>query len=125
MATDTTGTAAATRTAGLTGLHYLGIALAVVTGVIHLFLGVSFFPEPMGILFLLAGLGFLGGVVLFLLDYRRTLLYLVGAAFTAVQIVAYVPVNLDDLFSPIGVVDKVVQLVLVVVLVVLYRRESA
>jgi hypothetical protein len=111
-------------TASLTTLHWIGIALAVVTGVIHLVLGVRFLDSLMGISFLLAGVGFLAGVVFVLIDYRRRLWYLVGVPFTAIQVALYVPVNWPDLLSPVGVADKVVQVALIAVLVVLYRRES-
>lgn len=49
------------RTDSLTTLHWVGIALALVTGVIHLFLGVSFITSPLGWSFLFAALGFLAG----------------------------------------------------------------
>ena len=113
-------------TAGLTWLHWLAGALALVSGVVHLVLGVMFIDQPNGVPFVLAGLGFFGGVALALVDYRRRLLYLVGILFVAVQIVAYYFINYlnQPAFSPIEVVDKVAQVVLVVVLVVLYRRES-
>ena len=113
-------------TAGLTWLHWLAGALALVSGVVHLVLGVMFLPQGTAIAFLLAGVGFLGGLVLALVDYRRRLLYLVGVVFVAAQIVAYYFINYlnQPAFSAIEVIDKVAQVVLVVVLLVLYRRES-
>ena len=110
------------QTESLTSLHWAGVVLALLTGLIHLALGVRFAPSPVGISFILAGLGFFGAVVLLLLDYRRRLLYLVGIPFTAIQIVLYFPLNWPDVVSPIGLGDKVIQLALVAVLVVLYRR---
>lgn len=112
------------RTESLTTLHWVGVALAVVTGVLHIVLGVGFLDSPMGWSFLAAGVGFLGGVAALLVDYRRRLLYLLGIPFTAGQIVAWYIVNAPD-FSALGYFDKVVQVALIVVLVVLYRRESA
>jgi hypothetical protein len=114
-------------TDGLGPLHWFGIALAAVTGAIHLLLGVRFVPSPIGVSFLLAGLGFFGAVALLLLDYRRRLLYAVGVPFTAVQILLWYvfnePTSLGEV-GTLGLVDKVAQVALVVVLVVLYRRES-
>jgi len=104
-------------------LHWLGIALAAVTGVIHLVLGVSFLASPMGWSFLLAGVGFLAGGAAVAVGYRRRLVYLLGLPFTAVQIVAWYLVNAPA-FSPLGIADKVVQVALIGVIVVLYRRES-
>lgn len=108
-------------TDSLTSLHWLGIALAIVTAVIHLVLGVSFGLTGFGISFIIAGIGFLGGVAGVLVDYQRHRLYLLGIPFTLAQVVAWYVVNAPE-FSPLGIADKVVQLALVAVLVVLYRR---
>jgi hypothetical protein len=108
----------------LTQLHWIGIVLAAITGVIHLWLAVSFVPEAMGWSFLVAALGFLLGIVGVLTDYRRRLLYLLGIPFTAGQIPAWYVVNAPDL-SPLGIGDKIVQVALIVVLIVLYRRERS
>jgi hypothetical protein len=107
----------------ITSLHWLGIALAAITGVIHLWLGVSFAPEPMGLAFLFAGIVFFLGIAAVLVDYRRRLMYLLGIPFTAGQIPIWYVVNAPDL-SPIGIGDKVVQVLLIVVLIVLYRQEG-
>lgn len=112
-------------TASLTRLHYLALALAATTGVVHLVLGVGFLPDPLAVSFVLAGLGFFGGIVLFLLDVRRRLLAAVGVPFTLTQFVAYFALNWPDVVSPVGLFDKVVQLALVGVLVMVYRAESA
>lgn len=111
------------RTDSLTTLHWVGIVLALVTGVIHLALGASFITSPLGWAFLFAGVGFLAGIVGVLVDYRRRLLYLLGVPFTAGQIPIWYALNAPDI-SALGIGDKVVQVLLVVVLVVLYRRES-
>lgn len=122
MATAT-GSGTSLRTESLTPIHWVGIALAAVTGAIHLVLGVSFITSPLGWSFLVAAIGFFGGAAGVLVDYRRRQLYLLGIPFTAGQIVAWYFVNAPD-FSPLGIGDKVVQVVLIVVLVVLYRQES-
>lgn len=106
-------------TESLTTLHWIGIALAAVTGVVHLGIGVAFGDVLLG----LAGVGFFGAIALLLLNVRRKLLYLVGIPFTGVQVVLYFVFNWPDVFSPVGIGDKVVQVALVAVLVVLYRRE--
>lgn len=111
------------RTESLTPLHWAGIALAAVTGVIHLVLGVSFIADPLGWSFLFAALAFFGGAAAVLVDYRRRLFYLLGIPFTAGQIVAWYVVNAPE-FGALGIADKVVQVLLIVVLVLLYRRES-
>jgi len=114
-------------TSSLTWMHWLAGALALLSGVIHLVLGVRFIDQPTGIPFILAGLGFFGGVALALVDYRRRLVYLVGVVFVAAQIVAYYFINyLNDGIQLLGVegIDKVAQVILIVLLLVLYRRES-
>ena len=111
------------RTESLTALHWAGVILAAVTGVIHVFLGVSFIDSPLGWSFLIAGAGFFGGIVALLVDYRRRLVYLLGIPFTAGQIVIWYVLNAPDFGTP-GIVDKVVQVLFIVVLVVLYRQTS-
>ncbi|MFC6939174.1 hypothetical protein ACFQE8_04250 [Salinirubellus sp. GCM10025818] len=115
------GTGLALATESMTLLHWAGVVLAVVTGVLHLVLGVSFGLSGFGISFVVAGLGFLVGAAAVLVDYRRRLVYLLGIPFTLGQIVIWYFVNAPD-FSPLGIFDKVVQVAFVVVLVVLYRR---
>lgn len=119
-------------TESLTRLHWLGIALAAITGAVHLALGVLFLDFAAGVLapenaqplsFVLAGVAFFVASLLVLVDYRRKLLYLVGIPFTAIQVVLYFVLNWPDVLSPAGIGDKVVQVALIVVLVVLYRRE--
>ncbi|MDY6817027.1 MAG: hypothetical protein SVG88_00070 [Halobacteriales archaeon] len=113
-------------TDSLSGIHWLAIVLAAVSGVIHLVLGVQFFPGIQPISFILAGLGFFGAIVLFLLDYRRRLLYLIGIPFTGLQVILYLWLNqrVNPAISPIEGIDKAAQLLLIVILVVLYRRGS-
>ncbi|WP_248895822.1 DUF7475 family protein [Haloplanus halobius] len=112
-------------TASLTTLHWIGVGLALVTGVIHLAIGVQYIDTLQGVSFVLAGIAFGVAVLLFLLDYRRRLLYLVGIPFTAVQVVLYFSLNWPNVVSPAGLGDKVVQVTLIAVLVTLYRRESS
>ncbi|KAB1192505.1 hypothetical protein GJR96_03255 [Haloferax sp. MBLA0076] len=114
----------------LTRLHYLGIVLAAITGVIHLVLGAgalaSNLADPLGLAFVGAAAGFAGGIVAVLRGDRQTRsrAILFGIPFTAGQIVLYVAFNWPDVFGVGGVVDKIAQIALVAVLVVLYRRES-
>ena len=113
----------------LNGLHWVGILAAVVSAAVHLLLGVRMIPSALGISFVLAGFGFVGGVVLLVRGYRRRTLYGVGIAFTLVQIVLWYVVNFagggrsfpSDV-GMLGAVDKVAQVVLVAVLAVLLRR---
>lgn len=111
----------------LTTLHWIGIFLALVTGIVHFVLGVTFFPQPGGILFLLAAGGFFGAIVLLGINYRRRLLYLIGGPYTGIQIVAWYvlnrPIGLADI-GPATAIDKITQLALIVVLITLYRWDE-
>jgi hypothetical protein len=114
----------------LTPRHYAGILLAVVSGLIHLRLGVGFAPSPLGLSFLFAGVVFLAAGVAVVANYRRRLLYRLGIPFTAGQIVLWYYLNFvagtkafpADV-GTLGAVDKVAQVLLLVVLVFLVRRE--
>lgn len=111
-------------TSSLTTLHWVGIALAVATGLIHLVFGVLAIDTLQGVSFVLAAVAFFVASALVAANYRRRLLYLVGVPFTAVQIVLYFYLNWPNVWGPAGIADKLIQSALIVVLVVLYRRES-
>lgn len=96
-------------------LGWLAVALVVATGVFHVYAGVVEGRIPVA----LAGVGFLAATGLYLADYRRPLLYLVGIVYTAIQIPLWYVVKAGE-FTTIGYVDKAVQVVLVVVLAYLY-----
>jgi hypothetical protein len=72
-------------------LGYVAVVLALVTGVIHLLLStrVMGFSQTLGILFVLNGLGFLGGTGVFLTRYWRRELYLVAAGYALVTFLAF------------------------------------
>jgi hypothetical protein len=106
------------KTGSLTRTHWLAILLALATGVIHVYAGIVEGRIPI----LLAGLGFLGAVVLFLLDYRRTLLYIVGIVYTTVQIPLWYVVKAGE-YTMLGYVDKSIQVVFILLLVYLYWSE--
>jgi len=103
----------------LTTLQWLAVALVVVTGVLHLFAGIIEGRPPVA----LAGVGYAGALVLFVLNYRRRMLYLVGVPYTAVQIPLWLVVKSE--YGVIDYVDKAVQVVLIVVLLYLYLNSSA
>lgn len=114
--------------ASLDGLHWVGIVAALVSAAVHLLLGVRMLPSGIGISFVLAGLGFLGAIALILLDYRPRTVYAVGIPFTLVQIALWYYINFVSFgksfpadVGTLGAVDKVAQLVLLAVLVVLLR----
>ena len=109
--------------ATLEPLHWIGILLAASTGAIHLWLGMSGTKAGM----LVAGVGFAVGAAAVLLDVHRAMFVRLGIPFTAGQILLYALAHglfRPDApsFGPVGLFDKVVQGLLVVVLVGLVRR---
>lgn len=104
-------------TDSLTTAHWLAILLVLITGVIHVYAGFVEGRIPVS----LAGVGFLGAAVLFLLDYRRPLLYLVGILYTAVQFPLWYVAKVGE-FTTLGYVDKILQGTLIVVLAYLYWK---
>lgn len=96
-------------------LGWLAVALVAVTGVLHIYAGIVEGRLPVG----LAGVGFLAAIGLYLVDYRRPLLYLVGIVYTAIQIPFWYVVKGGE-FTTVGYLDKAVQVVLIVVLAYLY-----
>ncbi|WP_416838900.1 hypothetical protein [Haloferax sp. DFSO52] len=103
----------------LTPIHWTAIGLAAITGVIHLSLYVTDDWLP----FLFAGVGFLGAIALFVvLPRHRRPLYVAGMLFTASQIVGYLLFPMGPLW--LGVLDKAVQIALIVVLGYLFVVET-
>jgi len=96
-------------------LGWIALGLVFVTGVLHIYAGIVEGRIPVA----LAGVGFLGAIGLYLVDYRRPFLYLVGIVYTAVQIPLWYVVKAGE-FATVDYVDKAVQVVLVVLLVYLY-----
>lgn len=102
----------------LGSLQYAIIALTVITAVIHLALGL-FFGEinPM---FLLNGVGYL--VLLAALYFipqlapQRSLIRWVLLVYTAITFILYFVFNWPDVWGPIGLIDKGVELVLIILL---------
>jgi hypothetical protein len=109
----------ASRIGSLTQLQWLAVALVVVTGVLHVYAGVVEGRIPVA----LAGAGYGGALVLFVLDYRRRLLYLVGIPYTAVQIPIWLVVKSE--YGVIDYVDKTVQVVLILLLLYLYLKTPS
>jgi hypothetical protein len=103
---------------GLSRLETAVVALLLFTAATHVYAGVVEGAPPV----LLAGAGFLGGVVLYLRGLRRRLLTLLAVPFTAVQIPLWYVAKAGN-FTLVGYVDKAAQVVLVAALVALAVRQ--
>ncbi|MBX3050212.1 MAG: hypothetical protein KF753_01990 [Caldilineaceae bacterium] len=101
-------------------LQYGIIVLTLLTALLHLVLGVRFFQDMQGKLFILNGLGYLAllAALYFLPQFadKRGLVRWALIAFTAVTIVAYFVINDQAMTSPPGLVDKAVEVALIVLL---------
>ncbi len=101
-------------------LQYAVIVLTLLTALLHLALGVGFFQDTLGKLFVLNGLGYLAllAALYFLPQFAgmRSLVRWALMAFAAVTIVAYFVVNPDALRSPPGLIDKAIEIALIVLL---------
>jgi len=107
-------------------LHYVGFISAVVSGVIHLVLGIQAVPSGLGIAFIFAGVMFFVGIAAVLYDRYTRRMYQLGIPFTAGQIVLWYlgnqPTIAGLLSSPAAIVDKLAQVTLIAVLILLLRR---
>ena len=104
----------------LTGLQWGIVGLTVLTAVIHLFLGITSGIPMFLVLFILNGIGYLVLIAaLFFLKMfatNRSLIRYALMAFAAVTIVLYFVFNWPDVWMPVGLLDKAVELVLIVLL---------
>ncbi|MEF8915881.1 DUF7475 family protein [Natronomonas sp.] len=109
----------ASRIGSLTQLQWLTVVLVVVTGVLHMYAGLVEGRIPVA----LAGVGYAGALVLFFLDYRRRLLYLIGIPYTAVQFPLWIVAKSE--YGMVDYIDKAVQVVLILVLIYLYLNTPS
>lgn len=113
-----------------TPLGYVAILMALLTGVLHLLATINAIRMSvvLAVLFVLNGVGFVGGTVLYLTRFWRRWLFLVAAAYSLVTILALFPVHgwgveafyIGGSLNPIAVITKAAEAVLAVVSVSLY-----
>lgn len=111
---------------------YIAILATIVTAGIHLLLGprVMGFSQMLGTLFILNGLGFLGGIALYLSRYWRQELYLVAAGYALITVLAFFGFQgfgVDAFFqrgslNQMAVIAKAAELVLAVCAGYLYSQ---
>ena len=84
---------------------------------------------PLGISFILAGLGFFIGIAFFYFDYRRKIVSLLGIPFVLGQVVIWyllnrIPLSVLLTGRPVlDVIDKVAQLILLFVLIYWLKEQ--
>lgn len=111
MAQSTAGATARFDTSTVTSFGWLALALVFLTGVLHVYAGVVEGRIPV----LLAGVGFLAAMPLYLADYRRRLLVLLAIPYTAIQLPLWYLANAGE-YTALGYADKALQVLLLVVL---------
>ena len=109
---------------------YVAILMAVITGVLHLVASTNAieFSQMLAILFVLNGLGFLGGAALYLTRFWQRPLFLVAAAYSIVTILALFPVQgwgveafyMEGNLNPLAVITKAAEAILAVCAIYLY-----
>ena len=112
---------------------YIAVVMALITGVLHLVASTNAiqFSQVLGILFVLNGLCFLFGTVLYLSKFWRKDLFLVAALYSFVTILALFPVQgwgveafyMQGSINPFAVITKAAEAVLVVCAIYLYATE--
>lgn len=104
-------------------LIWIVLLLAALTGLIHVYVGATE-SRP---LLLIAGLGFVPLIGALWKGWFIPQLYLATAGYTAIQIIGWLArysILLDEAPTVVGILDKAVQLPLVVILVYLFFREG-
>jgi small basic protein len=112
----------------------LAIVMAVITGVLHLLavMNAIQFSQTLAILFALNGLGFLGGIVVYLSRYWRRPLFLVAAVYGIVTILALFQFqgwSVDAFYmrgsiNPIAVVSKAAEAIFSACCLYLYAADA-
>ena len=115
-------------------LGYVAILAAIITGVLHL-LAVTRaiqFSQTLAILFALNGLGFLGGIGIYLTRYWRRSLFLVAAAYAIITILALFAFRgwtveafyMGGSLNPVAVISKAAEAVLAASTLILYSQAE-
>lgn len=112
---------------------YVAIIAAGITGVLHLVLATQViqFNQMIAGLFVLNGLGFIGGIGVYLSGFWRRELYLVAAGYALVTVFAlfvFQGFSVDAFYrqgslNPVAVVSKGVEVLLAASAMFLYSRE--
>ncbi|CCQ36668.1 uncharacterized protein Nmlp_2503 [Natronomonas moolapensis 8.8.11] len=112
----------------------IAIVMAAITGVLHLLavMNAIQFSQTLAILFALNGLGFLGGIVVYLSRFWRRPLFLLAAAYGIVTILALFQFqgwSVDAFYmggslNPIAVVSKVVEAIFAACCLYLYAADA-
>ncbi len=111
-------------------LGYLAIAMALITGVLHLIASTNAIEMSLllAVLFILNGLGFIAGAILYLTRFWQQWLFIVAALYAIVTILALFPVQgwgveafyMEGNLNPLAVITKAAEAVLAACTIYLY-----
>ncbi|TYT60791.1 DUF7475 family protein [Natrialba swarupiae] len=111
-------------------IGYVAILMALITGVLHLIASTNAIEMSvvLAILFVLNGVGFIGGTILYVTRYWQPWLFIVAAIYAVVTILALFPVQgwgveafyMQGSLNPIAVITKAAEGVLAVCALSLY-----
>ena len=131
MATQTAATSESRLPSNPVG--YVAILAAIVTGVLHLVLATQVigFSQFLAVLFALNGLGFLGGIGVYLSGYWRRELYVVAAGYALATVLAlfvFQGFSVEAFYqggsvNPGAVISKAAEIVLAAASLYLYTTE--
>lgn len=114
------GVSSQAKGSGFSTLELAVFVLVGITALTHLYAGVVEGAPPV----LLAGVGFVGGLVLYVRGTRRRALTAAAIPYTAVQIPLWYLVKQGN-FTAVGYIDKVAQVFLVAALTVLLLQRRS
>lgn len=103
---------------------YVAIITALISAAIHLWLApvVMAFDTVQAYLFVLSGIGFIGGIVVFLTRYWRREFYLVAVLYGLALLIAFVVMS--GPINPLSIVSKLAEVVFVGSTAYLYREQA-
>ena len=109
-------------------LQYGIIVLTAITALMHLFLGIGSLPDTFGYMFILNSVGYIVLLVALYfipsLSEQRTIIRWLLIAYTAVTFILYFVFNWPDVWNTLGIIDKIVELVLIILLLIESRQSG-
>ncbi len=101
------------------------LALAVVTAILHLYIGLAIYGLPLGVPLILIALVYLGGTGMIAAKFHLRLMLKVGLGWVALVIALWAlsaAVDAPNTRGSIAYLDKTVEVVLLVLLLLIRRR---
>lgn len=112
---------------------YIAVVMALITGIIHLLASTNAIQlsQVLGVLFVLNGLGFLAGTVLYLSSFWKDELFLLAALYSLATILALFTVQgwgveafyIQGSINPFAAITKAAEAVVAVCAIYLYAAE--